>query len=164
MDMKQKQRAAIEFLLFEGRSSDEIAQRFHDMCGQDADCRASVFRWIQEVRGGNEELRNEGPPGRPCRHEVDIAIRSILQDEPSVSLQTIAETLAISPETVRSHPIWRGLDRQITTDLLIAMHGFASHSQSVKIRDKHHVLVLSPPTSPRLPRAIVFTIGESANK
>jgi hypothetical protein len=46
--------------------------------GQDAYCRASVFRSIQEAHRGNEELRNEGRSGRPCRHEVDAAIRSIL--------------------------------------------------------------------------------------
>jgi hypothetical protein len=66
-------------------------------------CRALVFQWIQEVRRGNEELRNEGRPGRSCRDEVDAAMRLILQDEPTVSLRTMAETLAISPETVRPY-------------------------------------------------------------
>jgi hypothetical protein len=65
--------------------------------------RASVFRWIQEVRPGNEELRSEGRPGRLCQHEVDAAIRSIPHDEPSALLRIIAETLGISPETVRTH-------------------------------------------------------------
>jgi hypothetical protein len=103
MDVRQKQRALIECLLFEGRPGDEIAQRLHDVYGQDAHCRASVFQWIQEVRRSNEELRNEGRPGSGCRHEVDATIRSIPQDEPSTSLRTIAETLAISRETVRPH-------------------------------------------------------------
>jgi hypothetical protein len=69
-----------------------------------------VFRWIREVHRGNEELGNEGRAGRPCRHEVDAAIWSILQDEPNVSLRTIAETMAISPETIRTDPMWPGLD------------------------------------------------------
>jgi hypothetical protein len=44
MDFKRKQRAAIESLLFKGRPHDEIAQRLHHVYGQDAYCRASVFR------------------------------------------------------------------------------------------------------------------------
>jgi transposase len=103
MDVKQKQRAVIEFLLVEACAGDEIATRLQNVYGEDAYCCASVFRWIQEIRRGNEGLRNEGRPGRPCRHEVEAAILSILQDEPSVSLRTIAETLAISPDTVRTH-------------------------------------------------------------
>jgi hypothetical protein len=100
---KQKQRAVIEFLLLEGRSGDEIAQRLHNVYGQDADCRAPVFRWIQEARRGNKERGDEGCPGKPCRYEVDAVIRSILQDTPNPSLRTIGETLLISPETVRFH-------------------------------------------------------------
>jgi DNA-binding NarL/FixJ family response regulator len=103
MDVKQKQRAVIEFLLLERCAGDEIAAGLQNVYGEDAYCRASVFRWIQEIRRGNKELRNEGCPGRPCRREVDAAIRSILQDEPSTSLPTIAGTLGISPETVRTH-------------------------------------------------------------
>jgi transposase len=103
MDVKSKQRAVMEFLLVEGCAGDEIAARLQNMYGEDAYCRASMFRWIQEIGRGSEELRNEGRPGRPCRHEADAAIGSILQDEPSASLRTIAETSAISPETVRTH-------------------------------------------------------------
>jgi DNA-binding CsgD family transcriptional regulator len=103
MDVKLTQRTVIEFLLREGCARDEIATRLQNVYGEDAYYCASVFRSIQETRRGNEELRNEGRPGRPCRREVDAAIRSILQDEPSDSLRTIAETLVISPETVRTH-------------------------------------------------------------
>jgi transposase len=103
MEIKDKQRAVIEFLLLEGCAGDEIAIRLRNVYGEDAYSRATVFRWITEVRRGNEELRNEGRPGRPCRHEIDAVIRSILRDEPNASLRTIAERLAISPETVRTH-------------------------------------------------------------
>jgi hypothetical protein len=60
-------------------------------------------RWINEVRNGNEEFRNEGRPGRPYRYETGAAIRSILQEDPNAFLRTIAETLSISPEMVRTH-------------------------------------------------------------
>jgi DNA-binding NarL/FixJ family response regulator len=103
MDVKQKQGTVIEFLLLEGCAGDEIATRLQNVDGEDTYCRASVLRWILEIQRGNEELGNEGRPGRPCRHEVDATIRSILQGKPSASLRTIAETLAISPETVRTH-------------------------------------------------------------
>jgi hypothetical protein len=72
------------------------------MHGSAAYCRASVFRWISEVRDGNEKLQNEGSPGRPYQDETDAAIRSILQQNQNALLTTIAETLSISPEIVRT--------------------------------------------------------------
>jgi hypothetical protein len=36
MDVRQKQRAVIDFMLFEGRPGDEIAQRLHNVYGEDA--------------------------------------------------------------------------------------------------------------------------------
>jgi hypothetical protein len=58
---------------------------------------------MNEIRRGDEELQNEGHPGRPCRYETDAALRSVLRDEPNASLRTIANTLPISPEPVRAH-------------------------------------------------------------
>jgi transposase len=81
----------------------QIAARLRNVYDEDAYSRATVFRWINEVRRGNEELRNEGKPGTPCRQETDAAIRSILRDKPNASLRTIPETVRISPETVRTH-------------------------------------------------------------
>jgi nucleoside-diphosphate-sugar epimerase len=103
MDVKEKQHAVIEFPLLEGCPGDEILTRLPNVYGPDAYSRSSVFHWIQEVRRGNEELRNEGRPGRPPRHEVDASIRSILQDNPNASLSTIANASQTCPETVRNH-------------------------------------------------------------
>jgi hypothetical protein len=58
---------------------------------------------MNETRRGNEELRNEERPGRPHGYETDAALRSILRDDPNTSLQTITDTLSISPETVCTH-------------------------------------------------------------
>jgi hypothetical protein len=76
---------------------------FRNMYGLAAYYRASVFRWISEVRRSSEELRNERRRSWSDGHESDAAIRSILQEDPNPSLRTIAETLPISPETVRTH-------------------------------------------------------------
>jgi hypothetical protein len=40
-------------------------------------------RRISEIRRGNEEIRNEGRPGRLYRHETDAVIRPILQENPN---------------------------------------------------------------------------------
>jgi hypothetical protein len=58
---------------------------------------------MNEVRRGNEELRNEGRPGRPYRYETDAALHSTLRDDPNASLRTIADMLSISPEMVRTY-------------------------------------------------------------
>jgi hypothetical protein len=58
---------------------------------------------MNEIRPGNEELRNEGRPGRPCRYETDAALCSVMRDDPNASLRTIADTLSIDPDTVRTH-------------------------------------------------------------
>jgi hypothetical protein len=102
-DVKDKQRAVIEFLSLEGSPSDEIITRLQNVDGEDAYSRVLVFRWIREVGQDNQELRDEGRPGGPCRPETDDAIRAILFNEPTASLRTIAETLLISPATVRTH-------------------------------------------------------------
>jgi hypothetical protein len=103
MDVRQKQRAVIEFLLLKGCEGDDIVLRLQNAYGRDPYCRASVFRWMNEIRRGNEELQNEGRPGRPYRYETDTALRSIPRDDPNASLRTIADTLLISPETVHTH-------------------------------------------------------------
>jgi transposase len=103
MDVKDKQQAVIEFLMLEGCSEEEIVTRLQNVSGSAAYCHASVFKWINEVCSDNEELRNKGRPGRLYRHETDAAIRSILQEGLNVSLRTIAESLLISRETVRTH-------------------------------------------------------------
>jgi hypothetical protein len=56
MDVEQKQRAIIEFLLLEGCEDDNIVLCLQNGYGPDAYYRASVFRWMNEIRRGNEEL------------------------------------------------------------------------------------------------------------
>jgi hypothetical protein len=51
MDVKQKQPAVIEFLLFEGPPGDEIAPRLRDVDGQDAYYRASGVGVSMNPRG-----------------------------------------------------------------------------------------------------------------
>jgi hypothetical protein len=63
MDMKDKQRAVIEFLLLAGYVGEKIVIRLRNVYGSAAYCGASGFRWINEVRLGNEEVRKEGHPG-----------------------------------------------------------------------------------------------------
>jgi hypothetical protein len=55
MDVKQKQWVGIEFLLLERCEGDDIVLRLQNAYGQDAYCRASVFREMNEIRRGNEE-------------------------------------------------------------------------------------------------------------
>jgi hypothetical protein len=76
MDVKDKQRAVIEFFLLEGCVGEEILIRFRNVSSSDEDCRASVFRWINEVRRVNKQLRNEGRPRRHYRYETDIVIHA----------------------------------------------------------------------------------------
>jgi hypothetical protein len=82
MDVKQKRRAVFEFLLLEGYEGDNVLLRLQNAYGIDVYCRASVFRWMTQIRRGNEEFRNEGCPGRPYLYEADAALRSILRDDP----------------------------------------------------------------------------------
>jgi hypothetical protein len=91
LDAHDKERVIIEFLLLEGCVGEEIAIRLRNVYGSAAYCRASVFRWISEVRRGNEELRNEGCPGKLYRYESDAAIRPIRQEDPKTWLRMIAE-------------------------------------------------------------------------
>jgi hypothetical protein len=103
MDVKQKQRTVIEFLLLEGCKGDDIVPRLQNAHGGDAYCRPSVPRWVNEIRRDHEELRDEGRPGRSCRYETNAALPSSLRVDPNPSLRTIADKLSNSPEPVRIH-------------------------------------------------------------
>jgi hypothetical protein len=59
MDLKDKQRAVIEFPLLEGCTGEEIVMRLRSVYVLVTYYHVSVFRWIDEVRRGSEELRNE---------------------------------------------------------------------------------------------------------
>jgi hypothetical protein len=65
MDVKEKQWAVIEFLLIEGYEGNDIVLRLQNASGRGAYSRASVFRWMNEIRRGNEELGNEERRGYP---------------------------------------------------------------------------------------------------
>jgi hypothetical protein len=65
--------------------------------------------WMNEIRRGNDELRNEGRPGRPNRYETDAALHSIMRDDPNASLQIIMDTLSMSISRRRFALICRGL-------------------------------------------------------
>jgi hypothetical protein len=103
MDVKQKQRAVVEFLLLKECEGDDIGLRLQKGYDRNADCRASVFIWMNEIRRDNEELRNEGHLGRPYCSETDAALRSIPRDDLNASFRTTADMLSIFPETVRTH-------------------------------------------------------------
>jgi hypothetical protein len=103
IDVEQKRRAVIEFLLLERCEGDDILLRLQTAHSRDAYNRASVFRGMNEIRRGNEELRNEGCHRRSYCYEMDAALRPILRDDPNTFLRTMADTLSISPETVRTH-------------------------------------------------------------
>jgi hypothetical protein len=90
MDIKDKQRIVVEFLLLGAYAGEEIMIRLWNVSGSAAHCRASVFRWASEVQCGNEQIQNVGRTGRSCRHETDAAIRSIRQEDPNTSLKIIA--------------------------------------------------------------------------
>jgi hypothetical protein len=56
MDVKDKKRAVIECFLFKGGAGEKIVIRLRNMYGSEAYCRGSVFRWISEVRRGNDKI------------------------------------------------------------------------------------------------------------
>jgi DNA-binding NarL/FixJ family response regulator len=96
------QRAVIEFLLLEGGAGEE---------GRDTppervrlSCVLSRFDIQMDQRSSPRQGRTakQGRPGRSDRHETDAAIQLILQGDTNDPLRTIAETLSISPETVRT--------------------------------------------------------------
>jgi hypothetical protein len=58
--------------------------------------RSSVFDRIQETRGMNEELPNEGRPGKSSRYKVDTTIGSILKDDPNGETCDVLDTIVDS--------------------------------------------------------------------
>jgi hypothetical protein len=75
-----KQRAAIEFLIFEGMNRDEITHRLDDVYGEHVYSHADVFGWIKDVCAGNEWPRDFGRSGRQPLWGVDDQISSVMRD------------------------------------------------------------------------------------
>jgi hypothetical protein len=75
MDVEDKQRSAIEFLLLEGHAGREIVICLWKVYGSGVHCRTSVFRRVSETCPSNEELRNKGHPRRSYQHDTDAAIQ-----------------------------------------------------------------------------------------
>jgi hypothetical protein len=65
MDVKDKQPAVIEFMLLEGCNGEEIAIHLRNVHIPAGYCFVSVFKWISDIRGGNERLRNKCAPESP---------------------------------------------------------------------------------------------------
>jgi hypothetical protein len=103
MDIRQRQDAVIEFLFFEGRPGDEIAIRLHSVYEEADYPPAMACRWISKIRSENLGLQSDKSPGTTPRYETDGYIRNILRDNPFAPFRTVAEMLAVSPETVRLH-------------------------------------------------------------
>jgi hypothetical protein len=86
MDFKWKRPTIVEFLPLEGYAGQEIVTRLRNLYGSAVYCGPSVFSWVSEIRRGNEELRNEGRPGRAYQHEINAVISPIRHEDPSASL------------------------------------------------------------------------------
>jgi hypothetical protein len=84
MDKKQKQRALIKFMLFEGRLGDEIIIRFHNVPGETPNLRTTVLQKINKICSGNAELQ----PENSSRCETDRYIQNVIRDDPFASLCT----------------------------------------------------------------------------
>jgi hypothetical protein len=65
MDVKDKQRAVIEFLLLKGCTGDKIVVHLQNVYGSAAYCRASVFKRISEVRAATKNFETKDPLENP---------------------------------------------------------------------------------------------------
>jgi transposase len=101
--MDYDQRVIIRFLMNEGVLANEIFMRLRVQFGEDSYALGTVQFWMQEIKRGRQDLRDEHRTGRPSLGNLDTQILSILEKEPFESARSIAHTLGVDHTTVLDH-------------------------------------------------------------
>jgi [histone H3]-lysine36 N-dimethyltransferase SETMAR len=98
-DAVQHQRAIIFFLHQKGLSGATILQDLHEVFGDRALSKASVYNWIQDFKSGRESLEDYSRTGRPTTSKSQENINralDLLHGDRRLTVDDVAESLGIS--------------------------------------------------------------------
>lgn len=105
---KNSQRAIIFFLWKEGSKPAEIARRLQAVFGDDAESRATVYRWVDRFKSGQETLEDDERSGRPrtslSKEHIQLVADMVMENR-RVTVREIADFCGIG--VARAHAILR---------------------------------------------------------
>ena len=101
---RQKQRVAIEFLLSEGETAQNISKWLEQACGDSTIDYSTVTRWVKRINDGQEEpaesdLLDRPRSGRPSSAYSSANIDqadALIQENRRITINELAESLGIS--------------------------------------------------------------------
>jgi histone-lysine N-methyltransferase SETMAR len=96
-------RAMIFYDLKVGLSASQCTERLQSAFGTSAPSQATVYNWFAELRRGRQSLQDEARSGRPVSaggEDSVSAVQQLLQDDPRLSVESIADRVGISSGTV----------------------------------------------------------------
>jgi len=77
MDVKKKQRVAIEFSCKVGLSATKFVELIQKAYGDAALSRTTIFEWHKRFREGRESVKDDGRSGRPTTSRTDDNIAAV---------------------------------------------------------------------------------------
>lgn len=105
LDVRQKQRAVIEFLFCENETAGNIHERLKKVYGDDAVDRSTVSRWAQRVSGenGHANIEDRRRSGRPHTAQTPLIVQrlnNLIRDDKRVTVKQMSSILGIGEASV----------------------------------------------------------------
>ena len=97
-------RSFIKFSVKLDRSPTDIIGDLKKVMGDNTPHNATIYRWIERFRAGNQGCENEARSGRPksSRTEENVAVvQQLITSDPQLSIEMIAEHTGLSYGNVR---------------------------------------------------------------
>jgi len=100
-----EQRSAIKFRVRLQKSFTETYSMIQQVFGNEAMSRITTYTWWKRFRNGRESLGNDERSGRPSTavHDENVSkVRTILLEQPHLTIRIIIENLNIGKDAVRA--------------------------------------------------------------
>lgn len=95
-------RAILKFYFVQGETAREARRKINAVLGDGAVSIRTTEEWFRRFRIGRNDTSDPVPSGRPISTDVSKIIEKI-QEDPHVSIKTIAKDLQLSTGTVHRH-------------------------------------------------------------
>ena len=99
-------RAFVKFSVKLNRSPTDIISDLKEVMGDNAPHNATIYRWIERFRAGNQSCEDEARSGRPKSSRTDenvATVQQLITTDPQLSIEMIAEHTGLSYGNVQTN-------------------------------------------------------------
>ena len=94
LDVRQKQRAVIEFLVSEGEPPKQIFERLVNVYGDASLAYSTVKKWVSRIK--HEEGPRSGRPSSAVNPGNNDKVEKLIRDDRRITIDDIAERVGVS--------------------------------------------------------------------